>query len=154
MSNTRRDFIKKSVTVSSVAMLSGLAITQEANAAGLSELFTKKTAEQALKENLNIKEISLSDKINLKIPTIAENGAVVPLTVSSELENVQQVIIVVEKNPVPIVAVFELSPDVETFVSARVKMAETSKVVAILKAEGLFYKTEQLVKVTIGGCGG
>lgn len=149
MLDNRRSFITKSA-----AILSGLMVTSKIQAAWIEGLFAKKTSEKALKDSLNIEQMSISDKINLKIPAIAENGAVVPLTVSSELENVQQVIIMVEKNPVPIVAVFELSPDVETFVSARVKMAETSKVVAILKAEGLFYKAEQLVKVTIGGCGG
>jgi len=132
----------------------GLFISKTATAEWLNHLFIKHSIEDSLKSSFKTNDIALSDKINLKIPTIAENGAVVPLTVTSSLENVEQVSIFVEKNPIPLVALFNLSPNVDTFVSARVKMAKTSNVIVIIKAQSRLYRTQKKVKVTIGGCGG
>jgi sulfur-oxidizing protein SoxY len=146
----RRFFLKKAVITSSI----GLLASKMANAEWLTNLFSISSIEESFAHSFETKDISLSDKINLKIPTIAENGAVVPLTVTCSLENVEQIYIFVEKNPVPLVAVFNLSPDIDAFVSARVKMAKTSQVTVIVKAESRLYKTQKLVKVTIGGCGG
>lgn len=120
----------------------------------LKELFSPSPVEEILSHSFKTEEIALSDEIKLKLPTIAENGAVVPVSVSSTLENVEQVYIFVEQNPIPLVAVFDLSPDVDAFVSARVKMAKTSEVIVVVKAQSKLYKAQKLVKVTIGGCGG
>jgi sulfur-oxidizing protein SoxY len=146
----RRIFFKKSVMTASLSLW----VSKTVNAEWLSDLFSTRSIEESFVDSFDTKDISLSDKINLKIPTIAENGAVVPLTVTCSLENVEQIYIFVEKNPVPLVAVFNLSPEIDTFVSARVKMAKTSQVIVIVKAESRLYKTQKLVKVTIGGCGG
>ncbi|MDQ7089413.1 MAG: thiosulfate oxidation carrier protein SoxY [Methylococcales bacterium] len=132
----------------------GLFISKTARAEWLNNLFASRSVEASLVESFKTNDISLSDKINLKIPTIAENGAVVPLTVTSSLENVEQVYIFVEKNPIPLVALFNLSPTMEALVSARVKMAKTSNVIVIIKAQSTLYRTQKKVKVTIGGCGG
>ncbi len=150
MRSNRRVFLKKTAITSGI----GLLISETAHAKWLAELFSTSSVETSFNHSFETKTISLSDKINLKIPTIAENGAVVPLTVSCSLENVEQIYIFVEKNPVPLVAIFNLSPDIDAFVSARVKMAKTSQVTVIVKAESRLYKTQKLVKVTIGGCGG
>lgn len=95
-----------------------------------------------------------SDRVQLKIPDIAENGAVVPVTISTDLENVESISIVVEKNPTPLAASFELGPRSLPTVSVRIKMGESSPVTAIVKADGKLYSTSKDVKVTIGGCGG
>ena len=150
MQSNRRVFLKKTAITSGI----GLLISETAQAKWLADLFSTSSIETSFAHSFETKAISLSDKINLKIPTIAENGAVVPLTVSCSLENVEQIYIFVEKNPVPLVAIFNLSPDIDAFVSARVKMAKTSQVTVIVKAESRLYKTQKLVKVTIGGCGG
>jgi len=95
-----------------------------------------------------------SDKIDLDLPVIAENGAVVPITVSTTLDSVESISIVVEKNPRPLAATFELMPGVLPEVSSRIKMGETSDVMAVVKTSSGIFSTSKQVKVTIGGCGG
>jgi len=95
-----------------------------------------------------------SDKVKLKAPEIAENGAVVPIQVSSTLENIDSISILVEKNPTPLTAQFKMFPGLKPDFKIRVRMGETSKVVAVVKAGGKAYTAESEVKVTIGGCGG
>lgn len=95
-----------------------------------------------------------SDQVKMKIPDIAENGAVVPVTVSTDLENVESISIVVVNNPTPLAAVFLLTPRSIPSVSVRIKMGRTSQVRALVNAGGNLYSTSKDVKVTIGGCGG
>jgi sulfur-oxidizing protein SoxY len=123
-------------------------------AAWLADFFAPVDINEAIKTVFGNAEIIMSDQILLNLPSIAENGAVVPITVTSTLEQVTQVAIFVEKNPIPLVALFELSTQVEPFVSARLKVADSSNIVVILKSADKLYQTNQIVKVTIGGCGG
>ena len=95
-----------------------------------------------------------SDRIALKVPEIAENGAVVPVTVSTTLENVESISIVVPNNPRPLAATFEILPGSLPDVSSRIKMGETSDVIAVVKTDAGLYRVSKEVKVTIGGCGG
>ena len=95
-----------------------------------------------------------SDLVKLKVPDIAENGAVVPISVSTDIENVESISIYVEGNPNPLAATFELSPYIVAAVSTRIKMGKTSNVVAAIYSGGTVYTATQEVKVTIGGCGG
>ena len=97
---------------------------------------------------------TISDQITMKIPDIAENGAVVPVTVSTDLPNVESISIVVVNNPTPLAAKFNLSARSLPLVSVRIKMGESSEVQALVMADGKLYKTSKEVKVTIGGCGG
>ncbi|MBL4773615.1 MAG: thiosulfate oxidation carrier protein SoxY [Alcanivoracaceae bacterium] len=97
---------------------------------------------------------TLSDKIKLKAPEIAENGAVVPIQVSSTLENIETISLLVEKNPTPLTAQFKMFPGLKADFKIRVRMGETSKVIAVVQAGGKSYSAESEVKVTIGGCGG
>lgn len=95
-----------------------------------------------------------SDQVTMKIPDIAENGAVVPVTISTTLEDVESISIVVVNNPTPLAASFILSPRMLPTVAVRIKMGESSEVRALVKAGGNLYSTTKEVKVTIGGCGG
>lgn len=95
-----------------------------------------------------------SDQITLKVPDIAENGAVVPVSVSTALTDVESISVLVENNPTPLVALFELSPQSVPDISVRMKMGESSVVRTIVKAGGKYYSASKEVKVTIGGCGG
>lgn len=95
-----------------------------------------------------------SDRVTMKIPDIAENGAVVPITVSTDLENVESISVVVVNNPTPLAATFNMVPRSQAKISVRIKMGQSSPVRAIVKADGKLYSTEKEVKVTIGGCGG
>jgi sulfur-oxidizing protein SoxY len=95
-----------------------------------------------------------SSQVTLEAPVIAENGAVVPIEVKTTLEGVESISIVVEKNPRPLAALFEIPPGTLPEIASRIKMGQTSKVLAVVKtADGLF-SAEKVVKVTIGGCGG
>jgi sulfur-oxidizing protein SoxY len=95
-----------------------------------------------------------SSAITINAPDIAENGAVVPVGVTSTLPKTQQMAILVEKNPSALAAQFILTADSEAFVASRVKMGQTSNVHALVKADGKWYVTTKEVKVTLGGCGG
>ena len=95
-----------------------------------------------------------SKDIAIKAPDIAENGAVVPVEITSKIPGTEQISIVVEKNDRPLIAVFNLLNGAEGFVSTRIKMSQTSAVKIIVKAGGKMYTASKEVKVTIGGCGG
>ncbi len=94
-----------------------------------------------------------SKEILITAPDIAENGAVVPVTVRSQLPRTEQISLLVEKNPDPLAATFQLLEGVEPDLRMNVKMAQTSDVIALIKADGRFYVARREVKVTIGGCG-
>lgn len=95
-----------------------------------------------------------SKDITITSPDIAENGAVVPFTISSKLPKTEQVALLVEKNPNILAASFGIPDGTEPWVNTRVKMGQTSNVIALVKADGKFYYTVKEVKVTLGGCGG
>ena len=87
-------------------------------------------------------------------PEIAENGAVVPIGISSSVPKTDAIAILIEKNPNMLAAVFEIPPGTEPTITTRVKMAQTSNVYALVRAEGKFYFSAREIKVTLGGCGG
>ena len=95
-----------------------------------------------------------SKDLLLKVPDIAENGAVVPVDVVSNIPNTSSIAILVEKNPFPLSALFTFANGAVPDVSARLKLAQTSVVKAVAKADGKFYTAQKEVKVTAGGCGG
>jgi sulfur-oxidizing protein SoxY len=95
-----------------------------------------------------------SGDIAITAPDIAENGAVVPIAVSSKLANVESIAILVEKNPSSLAAQFDVPAGTEANVGTRVKMGQSSNVHAVVKAGGKYYVATKEVKVTLGGCGG
>ncbi|SMC32336.1 thiosulfate oxidation carrier protein SoxY [Polynucleobacter kasalickyi] len=94
-----------------------------------------------------------SSGVNLTAPDIAENGAVVPIVIATTLK-ASQMAIIVEKNPTALSGIFYFPEGAEPFVSTRVKMAQTSNVYALVKADQKWYIASKEVKVTLGGCGG
>jgi len=156
MPSTRRTFIKQTLTFGAGALASGagLLVPIEARARWTADDFRPGPFQASLTRLFGLGKITETDRIGLKLPQIAENGAVVPITVSTTLDRVTALSILVEKNPVPLAARFELSPELEAFVSARFKMAETSDVWVVAETGRGLYAARQLVKVTIGGCGG
>jgi len=115
--------------------------------------FGAKAVADAL-NNIGATSIADSDQIQLKAPEIAENGAIVPVEITSRIPGTQTIYIIADKNPQPLVAIFDIASNTEPFISTRIKMGESSKVRVLVKAGGKFYVTTQEVKVTIGGCGG
>ena len=100
------------------------------------------------------KSAEASDKINLDAPEIAENGAVVPIAVTSSLPKVTGIAVLVLENPSVLAAAYKIPDGSEAAVSSRLKMAKTSKVVAVVESGGKLYSASKEVKVTVGGCGG
>ena len=95
-----------------------------------------------------------SDIVFFSTPDIAENGAVVPIGITSRVPNTQSIAILVEKNPNMLAAVFDLPAGTDTSLSTRIKMGQTSNVYALVKADGKYHVASKEIKVTLGGCGG
>jgi sulfur-oxidizing protein SoxY len=95
-----------------------------------------------------------SDKIKLDAPEIAENGAVVPIAVTTTLTEVTSVSFLVPENPNVLAAYYKIPPGTMPNVANRLKMAKTSNVIVIVEAGGKLYSATKEVKVTVGGCGG
>lgn len=148
---TRRDVLQQGGAFAALAAC-GLMTAQQANAAVDAAAFEVKTLAEALKllggGVVDSKDISISS------PDIAENGAVVPVSVTSKLAKTQEIYILVEKNPQPLAATFTVPEGTEPFVSTRVKMGQSTNVYAVVKADGKLYVATKETKVTLGGCGG
>jgi len=143
MTHRRREFLKRAVviTTSVLAIKSPYIFAQS-----LTESFTPEQSDK----NVDIID---SDKIEMKLPKIAEKGAAVPITVTSSLANIQSIAILVENNHIPLVATFKLSAELEAFVSARFEMSETSNIIVLVETRDGIYRAKEQVKVSIGGCG-
>ena len=115
--------------------------------------FESKAAADAMK-SIGATGAQPSKDIVLTAPDIAENGAQVPVTIASRIPNTQSISIVVDKNPFPLNSTYDFANGAESYVSTKLKMGQTSNVVAVVKADGKYYTATKEVKVTIGGCGG
>jgi len=156
MNEIRRKFLKSAVGLGALVTTigAGLLIPTRALAAYMAEAFAAKDVSAALSAIYGSDSHTPSDAIKLKAPDIAENGAVVPITVSSTLPNVESIAIIASANASPLTSTFELSSMSEAYVSTRIKMGKTADVLAVVKSDGKLYSAKKEVKVTIGGCGG
>jgi sulfur-oxidizing protein SoxY len=153
MNQQRRDALRIS-TVLGLAVAAGLLTPAEARAEEWNKAaFDTKNLNDAVKA-LGGTAAVLSKDVLVNAPDIAENGAVVPVSVSTTLPNVQQIAILVEKNPNTLSGNFTIPAGTEPSVSTRVKMAQTSNVHALVKADGKWLMATKEIKVTLGGCGG
>lgn len=92
-------------------------------------------------------------QIALQIPDVADNGAVVPVIVTSSLPGTHEIFIVVDGNPQPVAARFTIPAGTEPFVATRIKMAQSGTVYAAARTDGGLYAVARTVRVTVGGCG-
>ncbi len=150
MQITRRILLKTGVAFATLATLPRTLFA----AAWPERAFKSEAATEAMQGLFGTEETTPSDQITLGVPTIAENGAVVPVEVSTSLPGVESISIVVAHNPRPLAVHFELSPDALPEIASRIKMGQTSDVMAVVKTSSGLYSTSKEVKVTIGGCGG
>ncbi len=152
----RRTFLKGSVAAGAVgaAVSAGLLTPRVVLAAWPSAAFEAKSVDSALDALMGSHAVESSDKISIRAPDIAENGAVVPVSVTAPMSNIDTISIIAEKNAAPLTAAFKLGKGAEGYVSTRIKMGKTSNVIAVVKAGGKMYSASKEVKVTIGGCGG
>jgi sulfur-oxidizing protein SoxY len=137
-----------------VAMGAGLLSPRVVLAAWPKSAFEAKSVPDALTGLYGSADTATSADISIKAPDIAENGAVVPVTVETSIAGVSDISIIVEKNGSPLVANFKLIGTAKGNVATRIKMQKTSSVIAVVKAGGKAFSARKEVKVTIGGCGG
>jgi len=154
---TRRLILKGAMTVALIGLGNlpfGLApALAAANDKYPEDAFKQKGDADAIKA-LYGKAAEPSDKVKLDAPEIAENGAVVPITVSSTLADVTSISVLVAENPNALAASYRIPAGTLPSVASRIKMAKTTNVIAIVEAGGKLYSTAKEVKVTVGGCGG
>lgn len=152
----RRTLLKGSLGVSAigVAVTAGLLTPGAVLASWPKAAFEAKDTNSALTDLLGSDATEASDKVKIKAPDIAENGAVVPVTVESDVEGAKSISIMAAGNGTPLVASFELGENAVPFVSTRIKMAKTADVVAVVQTDSGLLSAAKAVKVTIGGCGG
>jgi sulfur-oxidizing protein SoxY len=150
---TRREMLARSAAVAALLGAAGV-LPARAQTAWNRAAFESKTIDDVIKA-LGIAKPVESRDIVFTAPDIAENGAVVPIGASTTLPGVKRIAFLVEKNPTTLAGVFEFSDAVETSVSTRVKMAQTSNVLAVaITGDGKVLFAQKEVKVTLGGCGG
>ena len=149
MKQNRRAFLKLLSLMTAAGMLPRLAHAETWNQAA----FAAKSVEEVVKL-LGGSAPQESDQVILNGPEIAENGAVVPLEISSKLPGTESIAILIEKNPNTLAATFNIPPGTLPDVQTRVKMNETCNVYALVKSQGKFYYAAKEIKVTLGGCGG
>ena len=153
MNRSRRTFFKL-VGMTGFAVSVGLIRIGQAFAAVWNKAgFESKSTADALKA-LGVGGATPNKDIVITAPDIAENGAQVPVTVTSKFANTQSISVIADKNPFPLTSTFDFSNGAEGFVSTKLKMGQTSNVIAVVKADGKFFTASKEVKVTIGGCGG
>ena len=152
----RRSFLKGSLAGSAVAVAVGAGLLQprQVLAAWPKSAFEAKSVQDAMSGLYGSADSAPSSDITIKAPDIAENGAVVPVTVSTSLSDITDIGIIAEKNGTPMSANFKMSANAKGYVSTRIKMGKTSSIIAVVIAGGKTYSARKEVKVTIGGCGG
>jgi sulfur-oxidizing protein SoxY len=153
---TRRLILKGagSLALAGLGIVSfGKASFAAANDSYPEDAFRQKDSNEAIKL-LYGRTAEPSDKIKLDAPEIAENGAVVPVSVATTLAEVTTISFVVPENPNPLAAYYKIPQGTMPNVANRLKMAKTSNIIVIVEAGGKLYSASREVKVTIGGCGG
>lgn len=154
---SRRDFLKSAISASTLALVasSGLLAPKRVLAHWPADAFTADTVEDALLALLGQAQDIPAEKVSFKVgspPSYAVNGASVPFEVHSSLENIERIAILVDKNPNPLAMSIELTADVKLPFKSMIKVAEDSKIIAVIRADGKLYKTSRDISVDIGGC--
>jgi sulfur-oxidizing protein SoxY len=148
----RRGLLKGAGALAAL-LAAGLLKPLAALAAWNKDAFASKSAGDALK-SLGTASTEPSNAIVIEAPQIAENGAVVPIEITSKIPGTTALAVLVEKNPYPLVAKFDFTGAALPYVKINAKMGETSDVRVIATAGGKHYQATKEIKVTIGGCGG
>ena len=148
----RRSVLKVAGVVSAAATAL-VAMPRLAMAAYTEKAFKAKASGDALQNAYGANATTPSDQVKLKAPDIAENGAVVPVEVKTDME-AESIAILIDGNPSPLALTAELPAGTKGLVKTRCRMGKTTNVTAVVKSGGKLYTASKEVKVTIGGCGG
>lgn len=156
MNQTRRTFLQASMAAGTIAVAAsaGLLSPRTVLAAWPEAAFNAKSMDEAMKAISGGSNASNSKDITVEAPDIAENGAVVSVTVKSKAPKTEQISVLVPENANPLCASYITTDAIDGFVTGRIKMRKTSDVVALVKAGGKLLTAKKPVKVTLGGCGG
>ena len=157
MNRGRRELLKTGggATLMALVAAAGWLKPGEASAQAWNKnAFEAKTMDEAMKAFGGGTPAQSKDIAFVSTPDIAENGAVVPIGVTSAIPKTESIAILIEKNPNMLAASFEIPPGTDAAISTRVKMGQSSNVYALVKADGKYYVASKEVKVTLGGCGG
>lgn len=149
----RRDFLRLSTMFGLAAIVGFYGTGNVAAAEWKATNFNAKNLKEALKE-IGAEDYTMSSDVAIVSAEIAENGAVVPVSVSSAIPNTEYIAILVEKNPNPLATAFTIPLGTKANIKTRIKMGETSNVFAFAKADGKWFASSKEIKVTLGGCGG
>lgn len=151
----RRKFLKTSGAMSIFGMVLSAGLVKPALAQSWNQnAFAAKSMQDALKalggaSVTETKEVSWGST-----PEIAENGAVVPISVTSNIPKTESISVLIDKNPNTLAASFDIPAGTDPSISTRVKMGQSSDVFALVKADSKYYVAKREIKVTLGGCGG
>jgi len=148
----RRSILKAAGTISA-AVAAVAAFPRAVFAAYSEKAFKNPKVEDSLNELFGGNATTPSGDVKLKAPDIAENGAVVPIEVSTSMK-ADKIAFMVKENPNPLAIVADIPAGTEAMVKTRVRMGKTTQVTAIVSSNGKLYTASKEVKVTIGGCGG
>ncbi len=156
MNNMRRTFLKAGMAGGTIAVAAsaGLLTPGSVMAAWPKSAFETKKMDEAIKILNGSTATANSKDITVEAPDIAENGAVVSVTIKTKLSNVEKISVFVPENASPLASSYVLGKQTDGFVTGRIKMRKTSDVIAVVKAGGKLYTAKKPVKVTLGGCGG
>lgn len=151
--NSKRNFLRLS-SMLGVAAVIGLYQSGDLFAAEWKASdFNAKNLKDALK-SIGVDDYTMSEDVAVISAEIAENGAVVPVRVKSGIPNTEYMAVMVEKNPNPLATAFTIPEGTQPNIKTRIKMGETSNVLALVKADGKWFAASKEIKVTLGGCGG
>jgi sulfur-oxidizing protein SoxY len=150
---SRRQFLRNGSLLGLLAAVGSFVAPRLAFAGWNKAAFEGKTLAETYK-SMSVEGAAESADVQLIASDIAENGAVVPLQAVSKIPNTTQIAFLVEKNPNMLAATFDVGPEMVADVTTRIKMGQTSNVIALVKADGKFYTATKEIKVTLGGCGG
>ena len=152
----RRIFLKGSLATGAIgiAVGAGLITPRMVLAAWPKAAFDSKSVDGAIDGLFGKSTLTGSDKIKIKAPDIAENGAVVPISIETDIDGVESISLIAENNATPLTSSFVLGKGTLAYIATRIKMGKTGNVIAVVKAGNKLYSASKEVKVTIGGCGG
>ncbi len=157
MNRKRRDVLKSGGGVTLLALVAaagwlkpGDAVAQAWNKAA----FDTRNMAETMKALGGGDPVQSKAIVFFQTPDIAENGAVVPVGITSNIPKTESIAVLIEKNPNMLAAVFDIPAGTEPSISTRVKMGQSSNIYALVKADGKYFVAAKDVKVTLGGCGG
>ena len=157
MVKSRREALKSGGGMTLMALLVAAGWLKPGDAAAQSwnkSAFEAKSMDEAMKAFGGGAPAQSKDVVFVSTPDIAENGAVVPISITSSIPKTESIAILIERNPNMLAGTFDIPPGTEPAISTRVKMGQTSNVYALVKADGRYFVASKEIKVTLGGCGG